>query len=97
MGRRGSFPEAPFFYYFGTQLQAIRLGQWKLFLRQTEPARAVGLALVSGRTPNCLSGITGCARNRSSMTLSPTGRKPATLRPDHPEVRRAAGRNRPAV
>ena len=38
MGRRGSFPEAPFFYYFGTQLQAIRLGQWKLFLRQTEPA-----------------------------------------------------------
>ena len=38
LGRRESLPEAPFFYYFGTQLQAVRLGHWKLFLRQTEPA-----------------------------------------------------------
>ena len=38
LGGRESLPEAPFFYYFGTQLQAIRLGHWKLFLRQTEPA-----------------------------------------------------------
>lgn len=28
--------ERPFFYYFGVQLQAVRLGRWKLFLRQTE-------------------------------------------------------------
>ena len=38
LGRRESLPEAPFYYYFGTQLQAIRLGHWKLFLRQTEPS-----------------------------------------------------------
>ena len=38
LGNTETLPEEPFFYYFGTQLQAIRLGAWKLFLRQTEPA-----------------------------------------------------------
>ena len=38
LGETQTLPEEPFFYYFGTQLQAIRLGQWKLFVRQTEPA-----------------------------------------------------------
>ena len=31
--------DEPFFYYFGNQLQAVRAGKWKLFLRQTEPAQ----------------------------------------------------------
>ena len=37
LGRSAALSPEPFFYYFGTQLQAIRLGNWKLFLRQTEP------------------------------------------------------------
>ncbi|MBI1355181.1 MAG: sulfatase-like hydrolase/transferase [Acidobacteria bacterium] len=28
-----ALPEKPFFYYFGAQLQAVRLGRWKLFLQ----------------------------------------------------------------
>ena len=38
LGRTDSLTQEPFFYYFGVQLQAIRLGNWKLFLRQVEPA-----------------------------------------------------------
>ena len=37
LGKTESLSEEPFFYYFGTQLQAIRLGQWKLFLAGAEP------------------------------------------------------------
>ena len=37
LGKADTLPQQPFFYYFGAQLQAIRLGNWKLFLRQTEP------------------------------------------------------------
>ena len=36
LGTTGSLPEEPFFYYFGMQLQAVRLGQWKLFLAGAE-------------------------------------------------------------
>lgn len=36
-GKATELPQEPFFYYFGVQLQAIRLGNWKLFPRQTEP------------------------------------------------------------
>lgn len=35
-GTAGSLDDRPFFYYFGVQLQAVRSGRWKLFLRQTE-------------------------------------------------------------
>lgn len=35
-GTDDSLDDRPFFYYFGVQLQAIRLGRWKLFLRRTE-------------------------------------------------------------
>ncbi len=38
LGKTGELPQRPFYYYFGTQLQALRLGRWKLFLRHTEPA-----------------------------------------------------------
>lgn len=31
LGKTDSLPEEPFYFYFGMQLQAIRLGQWKLF------------------------------------------------------------------
>ncbi len=37
LGQTDLLPEEPFFYYFGMQLQAIRLGQWKLFIRRAEP------------------------------------------------------------
>ena len=37
LGTAETLPQEPFFYYFGTQLQAIRLGHWKLFLHQAEP------------------------------------------------------------
>ena len=37
LGRTEALPREPFFYYFGVQLQAIRLGRWKLFLRRSEP------------------------------------------------------------
>ena len=37
LGNTDSLPEEPFFYYFGMQLQALRLGQWKLFLSGAEP------------------------------------------------------------
>ncbi len=37
LGTKDSLAEEPFFYYFGTQLQAIRLGRWKLFLAHAEP------------------------------------------------------------
>ena len=37
LGKAEALPQEPFFYYFGAQLQAIRLGHWKLFLRQAEP------------------------------------------------------------
>lgn len=36
LGKAQSLLAEPFFYYFGTQLQAVRLGPWKLFLQQTE-------------------------------------------------------------
>lgn len=36
-GKTAELPQEPFFYYFGVQLQAIRLGNWKLFPRQAEP------------------------------------------------------------
>ena len=35
-GTESSPDDRPFFYYFGVQLQAVRLGRWKLVLRQTE-------------------------------------------------------------
>lgn len=35
-GTDDSLGDHPFFYYFGVQLQAVRSGRWKLFLRQTE-------------------------------------------------------------
>ena len=38
LGRAESLSEEPFFYYFGGQLQAIRLGTWKLFIRTSEPS-----------------------------------------------------------
>lgn len=38
LGETEALPQEPFFYYFGTQLQAVRLGKWKLFLRRTQPA-----------------------------------------------------------
>ena len=38
LGKTDELPQRPFYYYFGTQLQALRLGRWKLFLRHTEPA-----------------------------------------------------------
>jgi arylsulfatase A-like enzyme len=34
-GERKSGEPAPFFYYFGPQLQAVRQGEWKLFLQIT--------------------------------------------------------------
>lgn len=37
LGEQEALPEEPFFYYFGTQLQAVRLGRWKLFPRQSPP------------------------------------------------------------
>ncbi len=37
LGKTESLPEKPFMYYFGTQLQAIRVGRWKLFLARAEP------------------------------------------------------------
>jgi len=37
LGKAETLPQEAFFYYFGAQLQAIRLGHWKLFLRLTEP------------------------------------------------------------
>ena len=37
LGRTEALPREPFFYYFGMQLQAIRLGRWKLFLRRSAP------------------------------------------------------------
>ena len=42
LGKTDSLPEEPFFYYFGTQLQAIRLGRWKLFLGGAEPPEQSG-------------------------------------------------------
>ena len=42
LGRSDSLAEEPFFYYFGVQLQAVRLGNWKLFLRQLEPPELSG-------------------------------------------------------
>ena len=36
LGKTDSLPDEPFYYYFGMQLQAIRLGQWKLFLGGVE-------------------------------------------------------------
>ena len=33
---RAELTEAPFFYYFGVQLQAVRVGRWKLHIRRTE-------------------------------------------------------------
>lgn len=43
LGRSG-LAEAPFFYYFGVQLQAVRVGRWKLHLRRTElPPRSASL------------------------------------------------------
>lgn len=38
LGKTDELPQSAFYYYFGTQLQAVRLGRWKLFLQQTEPA-----------------------------------------------------------
>ena len=37
LGKTEALPQEPFFYYFGAQLQAIRLGHWKLFLSQAGP------------------------------------------------------------
>jgi arylsulfatase len=37
LGETEGLPQEPFFYYFGAQLQAIRLGNWKLFLSDTQP------------------------------------------------------------
>ena len=39
LGESRDRSDEPFFYYFGNQLQAVRAGKWKLFLRQTEPAQ----------------------------------------------------------
>ena len=36
-GKTKELPQEPFFYYFGVQLQAVRLGNWKLFPRHAEP------------------------------------------------------------
>jgi len=36
LGKTDQLQEQPFFYYFGVQLQALRLGRWKLFIKQTE-------------------------------------------------------------
>lgn len=36
LGRAEGLGQEPFFYYFGVQLQAVRLGRWKLFPRRTE-------------------------------------------------------------
>ena len=36
LGKADQLEEQPFFYYFGVQLQALRLGRWKLFIKQTE-------------------------------------------------------------
>jgi hypothetical protein len=36
LGKADQLEEQPFFYYFGVQLQALRLGRWKLFMKQTE-------------------------------------------------------------
>ena len=41
LGKTDELPQSAFYYYFGTQLQAVRLGRWKLFLQQTEPAEQV--------------------------------------------------------
>ena len=37
LGEADRLDQEPFFYYFGVQLQAVRLGRWKLFPRRTEP------------------------------------------------------------
>jgi len=37
LGKTEGLSQEPFFYYFGMQLQAVRLGNWKLFLRHSEP------------------------------------------------------------
>ncbi len=44
LGRTDTLAEEPFFYYFGTLLQAVRLGKWKLFPQQTgEPEQSGSL------------------------------------------------------
>lgn len=85
LGNQESAPQRPFFYYFGSQLQAIRLGKWKMFLRQTEPAEQSG-SLWYLHNPELFERHHRMREKEELYDLEADRAETRNLAADHPEI-----------